>query len=186
MLDGAQELKDSGQVRKFLVAAPDLDKLSLIKRMLRNWQGLNIGAFAGKTYEIIRAAELCVVASGTATMETAYFETPMVVVYKVAPLSFLLGRLLVDVDYIGMVNLLAKKEVAPELIQSELNGTRIAETVNEILHSPERMESIRKDLHQIKLGLGGAGASERAARAILSEISPFDKHPPALGQLPYR
>ncbi len=81
----------------------------------------------GDTYDLVHASELALVASGTATLETALLERPMVIVYRVAPLTFALARRLVSVPFIGMPNLIAQHAVVPELVQDDATGARLTQ-----------------------------------------------------------
>lgn len=121
----------------------------------------------GETYNALSAADVAVVASGTATLETALLGRPMVVVYRTSWLTYLLGRLLIDLPAIAMPNLILGAPVVPELIQGEVTPRRIASEVAEILAGwrPE----MREKLAQIRGLLGESDASERAARLFLEQ-----------------
>jgi len=119
--------------------------------------------------EALAAADVAAIASGTATLEAALLETPMVVVYKESTVNWqTLGRL-INVDHYGLVNLVAGERVATELMQNELNGERLA---NELLLLLEkgRNENARARLREVKEQLGEGGASERAAEQILNAV----------------
>lgn len=120
------------------------------------------------SYEALSHAQAAVVASGTATVEAALCETPMVVVYRVGGLSYRLGKPLVRVPFYAMVNLIAEKSVVPELIQDEMTEERVASETLRLLEDPEAAESMRRDLRRVKSRLGTGGASRNAARKVLA------------------
>jgi lipid-A-disaccharide synthase len=102
-------------------------------------------------------------ASGTVTLESAISGTPMVIIYKVSPISYWLGRALIQVKHIGLVNLITGRKIVPELIQDQASPIRIADTVFNMLSDASGLEKIRLELLQVKDKLGGPGASERVA-----------------------
>jgi lipid-A-disaccharide synthase len=121
---------------------------------------------AGQTRETLAASDAAAIASGTATLEAALMNTPMVVVYKESWLNWnILGRL-ITVDHYGLVNLVAGERVVNELMQDELNGERLADELLLLLQK-QRNADVRKRLREIVNQLGQSGASERAAETIL-------------------
>ncbi|MEF8792179.1 lipid-A-disaccharide synthase [Thiohalorhabdus sp.] len=111
------------------------------------------------------AADCAAVTSGTATLETAVVGTPLIVLYKLSPLTFWLARRLVKVPYIGMVNLIAHREVAPELIQEDCEPETVATVLEELLADPERLARARADLAEVRETLG-TQPSARAAEVV--------------------
>ena len=120
-----------------------------------------------RSYAARAYADAALVASGTATLETALIGTPMIIVYKMSPFSFLMGRLFVNVSHIGLANIIAGRTIVPELIQSDANPERMAKELLAILTDEERKTQIRKDLSGIREKLGSPGAAERAAQSAL-------------------
>ena len=116
-------------------------------------------------------AEAVLVASGTATLETALFGTPMVIVYKVSPLSYAIGKMVISVKNIGLVNIIGGATLVPELIQADANPKRMAAEMLSILTNRHRRDEIRKDLSAIREKLGAPGASVRAARLAYDLIN---------------
>ncbi|HKL78205.1 MAG TPA: lipid-A-disaccharide synthase, partial [Gammaproteobacteria bacterium] len=112
------------------------------------------------------AADCAAVTSGTATLETAMVGTPLVVLYKLSPLTFWLARRLVQVPHIGMVNLVAGREVAPELIQDDAEPQPIADALDRYLTDPEARDQARADLAGVRQTLG-TDPSRQAAHAVL-------------------
>ena len=124
----------------------------------------------GETAEIMQRAWAGIVASGSATLEAAYFRMPFVLVYKVAWPTYLAARVVVNVNYLGMPNLLADKEVVPEFIQQQAKPGAIAKAAQPLMEDACTRERMISEFDAIISKLGGTGASERAARAILKEI----------------
>jgi len=122
-------------------------------------------------YSAIKASDFAVVTSGTATLDTALMETPMCIVYRVSFLTSLIGRLLIKVRHIGLVNIIAGKEIVPELVQENCTSKRIAETVMSILDEPDRVLEIRNELKKIRDKLGMTGASRKAATLALEMMT---------------
>ncbi len=120
------------------------------------------------TYDLLAAARFAILASGTMTVEAAVLRTPMIIIYKVKLLSYLLGRLLVRVNHIGMVNILAEKRVVPELLQGEANAENVVKIAGRWLRHDDTLSEIHTELDRVRLLLGGGGASRRAAEAVIA------------------
>ena len=123
-----------------------------------------------ETAVIMQRAWAGIVASGSATLEAAYFRLPFVLIYKVAWPTYLAARLVVSVKYLGMPNLLAGKEVVPEFIQYRAKPGAIVEAVQPLIENANAREQMISQFDVIIPKLGDSGASERAARAIIEEI----------------
>jgi lipid-A-disaccharide synthase len=121
-------------------------------------------------YGTLSACDLALVASGTATLETAMMNTPMVIVYKVSLFSYLIGRSFVKVPFIGLANLVAGEAVVPELIQRDANPRRLADEALSILEDDRTREQMREKLRGIKNALGIGGASKRTAEIAVEMI----------------
>jgi lipid-A-disaccharide synthase len=127
----------------------------------------NFHLIENDTYNALAAADLAVVASGTATLETAIIGTPLIIVYRASSLNWRIFRPLINVPFVGMPNLIAGREIAPELLQNDLNPQRLSTLIIEMLHDASRLQRLRTDLAAVRDRLGKARASERAAREIL-------------------
>jgi len=127
-----------------------------------------IRVVAAATDNVLAAADVVVTASGTATVQTAIHERPMVIVYRVSPRTYKLGKRLVKVSTYGMVNLIAGRTVVPELIQSGFTAEGVADEVVSILSDPARAARMQRDLADVRSRLGTPGASRRAAEAVLA------------------
>jgi lipid-A-disaccharide synthase len=126
-----------------------------------------LSVIEGETYNAMAAADLAVVASGTATLEAAIIGSPLIVVYRASQLNWRIFRPLINTPFVGMPNLIAGKEIAPELLQNDLTGEKLAEGIVGFLSDPARLRQSRADLAEVRKKLGEANASERAASKIL-------------------
>lgn len=150
---------------QFVVArAPNLDG-ELFRGV--SAAGRRIAVVEGETDAVLSSADVALTASGTATVQTALHDTPMVVVYRLSPLTYRLGRRFVKVDTFGMVNLIAGERIVPELIQNAFTPEAVANEAISMLTDPERARTIRAGLAGVRAKLGGPGASRRAAQAIV-------------------
>jgi lipid-A-disaccharide synthase len=120
-----------------------------------------------RTDDVLASADAAVTASGTATVQAALHECPMVVVYRVAPLTYRLLRRFVHVNMIGMVNLVAGERVAPELIQDAFTPEAVAAETVRLLTDAELRRRTKAALREVRAKLGGEGASRRAAEIVL-------------------
>ena len=154
---------------RFLVAVADTLPPGLVETLLHG-SGTAIRLVRGQTYQVMRAADLVITASGTATLEAGLLGTPMVIVYRVSLLTWWAGKLLVDVPSIGMVNLVVGRRVVPELLQWEFTPNRVAETALGLVRDPAALDRIRRDLREVRGRLGEEGASRRAAQEILTMV----------------
>jgi len=124
----------------------------------------------GETAQIMQHAWAGIVASGSATLEAAFFQMPFVLVYKVAWPTYLAARLVVNVKHLGMPNLLADREVVPEFIQQQAKPGAIAKAAQPLMEDARTRERMISEFDAIVSKLGGSGASERAARAISKRL----------------
>jgi lipid-A-disaccharide synthase len=136
---------------------------AFVRDILRQFP-VQVNVIRDEIYDVIAVSDAAMVASGTATLETALLETPMVVVYKVSGVSYAIGRRLIRVNHISLVNLIAGRAVVPELIQAEANPERIAAEVREIVTRRGKAREMKTVLAEIRGKLGTSGASQRTAR----------------------
>jgi lipid-A-disaccharide synthase len=130
-----------------------------------------ISTIENNNYDGINACDLCIVASGTATLETAILEKPMVVVYKTSLFTWLLAKLFIRISNIGLVNVVAKKRIVPECVQFQATPRRIAQEMANIFTDEIRIANIKSDLHKVKTSLAVGGASRKAAQEILRTLA---------------
>jgi len=124
----------------------------------------------GETYNVLAAADCAIVASGTATVEAALLGTPMVVVYRVAPLTAFILRRMVHTPFFSMVNLVAGRRVVPELIQDDFTPAAVATEVRRLLESRAARDEMKAGLAGVRESLGSGGAIERAADVFASML----------------
>ena len=128
---------------------------------------INLRVIERDTYNAIASSDLAVVASGTATLETAIIGAPLIIVYRASQLNWRIFHPLINTTFVGMPNLIAGKEIAPELLQDDLNAENLAKSIVEFLNDPARLQRSRAELAEVRKKLGDANASERAAARIL-------------------
>jgi lipid-A-disaccharide synthase len=125
----------------------------------------------GATDQVLSAADVVVTASGTATVQTALHDRPMVIVYRVSGLDAMIGRAILRVSTFGMVNLIAGRSIVPELIQEACTPSNVAREAVSLLTDASRAADMRRELEAVRTALGGAGASVRAAAAVARVVA---------------
>jgi len=166
MLEAAALLAKKFPAAQFLlVKAPTITSEILQPHLSR--ASVPVRITATNTYDAIAACDLCMVASGTATLETAILGKPMVVVYKTSLITWLLARLLVKIPYIGLVNVVAEKKIVPECVQFDATAEKISGELIKIADDKTLWQDIQQELQKVKSALGHPGASRRAAEIIL-------------------
>jgi lipid-A-disaccharide synthase len=165
--EACQRIHRESQAQFALAAAPGTNLASLHE----GWSPeLPVKIVVGGTYNALAAADAAIVSSGTATIEAALLDAPIVVIYRVTPLTALLAKPLVRTAFFSMVNLIAEKRAVPELIQSDFTAERVASEILRLLNDRTARETLRRDLAEVRRRLGPPGAVERAADAILELI----------------
>ncbi|OQB46035.1 MAG: Lipid-A-disaccharide synthase [bacterium ADurb.Bin157] len=142
---------------------------SLINEYLID-SSLPIKVVRGQTYDAVAASDLCIVASGTATLETAIIGTPMIVVYRVNWLTSFLSRYLIEAEHIGLPNVIAGKRIIPEFIRDRFEAQLIAKEAVDILKDKNRQKSMHESLNAVREKLGNPGAGERVAQYIAAKM----------------
>ena len=171
MLEAAHRLSLTRKAQFVVAVAPTLDTGWMEEALLEPYAGrMTVRTATHATYDALQHCEVAIVASGTATLEAALCERPMVAVYRVSPLTWLLGSLLVHVPFYSMVNILAGRPLVPELIQSEFTAAKVAGRVEYLLDHPQAREEMAQELRALKGRLGPGGAVGRAADAVVDRI----------------
>ncbi len=171
MLKGVRLFKQ--RVQKdvaILIPVADTIQDELIKEEL-GATGTTARIVRGRLYEALRASDIAVVTSGTATLETALIGTPMVIVYRVSPLSYLVGRFLVGVKYIGLPNIVAEEGVVPELIQEDVTPEKIAAHMSHLFTDEKARAGITARFKEIRRVLLKDGSAPRRAAQIIYRIA---------------
>ena len=141
------------------------------KTILSPWMkniSVPVTVVEGFTYDVMNLSELLIAASGTVTLEGAILRKPMIIIYKVSLPSSWIARVLIRVDHIGLVNLVAEKEIAPELLQRDANPKRISNEALRILRDPLLSRKMVESMGEVRQKLGEPGAAQRAAHIVLS------------------
>lgn len=170
LLDGCRELAASRAAQFVLAAAPGLPGETLAPA---RDSGLGIHLTSGATYDVLAAADVAIISSGTATVEAALCGAPTVVVYRVSPVTAAIARPLIRAPYFAMVNLIAGRPVLPELIQNAFTGPAVAREVRRLLDSADARESMKRDLATVESRLHGprGDAISRAADVVCEMLS---------------
>ena len=151
---------------QFVIAGAPSQEYSFYKTFLTTNQ---VHFVANKTYDLLSVAHAALVTSGTATLETALFKVPEVVLYKGSVISYQIAKRVVTLKYISLVNLIMDKEVVTELIQKDCNPKKIKKELHKILNTENR-DKLLKAYDKLETKLGGAGASEKTARLIIENL----------------
>jgi lipid-A-disaccharide synthase len=170
MLQAARILSGKMDIRFVVSMAPGAphDAIKAICDPFRDELCLEIDPNGARS--VFAKTHLVVAASGTVTLEAAISGTPVIIIYKVSPLSYQLGKALIKVKHIGLVNLIAEREIVPELVQDRASPELIAETVQKLVNTPSALDAIRYDFANIRYRLGGPGASARVADIALNML----------------
>ena len=151
---------------QFLLPLAETVDPALVRGILRG-HAVPVTVLPGQMYDAVGISDAAMVASGTATLETALLGTPMVIAYRISPLTAAIGRRVIRVKNIGLVNLIAGRTLAPELVQEDATAARLAAEVTAILADPQRSDAMRRELAGIRQKLGEPGAARRAAAIAL-------------------
>ncbi|MGH9378758.1 MAG: lipid-A-disaccharide synthase [Terriglobia bacterium] len=171
ILKAAAQLAQQRPIQFVLPVATGLDRGEIQARIERvsEFSGLRgrVRLLEHAAYDALAYSTLAVVASGTATVEAALLERPMVVVYRVSPVTAFLARRMVDVPFFSMVNILARKKVVEELIQSGFTAPRLAAEITRLLEDPLAQSRMVEELRAVKSRLSGGGAIQRLAEVVV-------------------
>ena len=166
MLQTAAEMRKALPELRFEAAAAS-ESLAEIMRSMVTESAVTIRV--GGSHELMQQAGLGMVASGTATLEATYFELPYVLLYKVAPLTWQIGKRLVKVPFLGIANILAGREIVREYLQEAAEPVAIADELLSMMNYPQKCREQVAEFREVITGLGVGGAAARAARAIYDE-----------------
>jgi lipid-A-disaccharide synthase len=166
MLPVMLEMKKYFKQVKFMIAgAPAIDS-SFYKPFLDE----NTQIVYGRTYDLLSVADAAMVTSGTATLETALFNVPEVACYTGGKISYHIAKKLIKVKYISLVNLIMDAPVIKELIQDDLNEANLKKELDFLLNDETYIEKIKTDFKNLRMTLGGGGASEVTANLVLKTL----------------
>jgi lipid-A-disaccharide synthase len=170
MLLAARILSEQMKIRFVLSIAPGASHDAIKALYLPFQDKLCLEIDSNGARSVFTKTHLVVAASGTVTLEAAIAGMPVIIIYKVSPLSYLLGKALIKVRNIGLVNLIAEREIVPELIQDQASPEMIAETVLKFVNNPSALDAIRLAFANVRYRLGGPGASSRTADIALNML----------------
>ena len=167
MLAAARRMQaEVPQLRFYLPVAPGIERAGLEKMAAD--AGVTVRFTTAHTYDLMRLAELALATSGTVVLEAAMLGLPCVVLYRMSPVSYAIGKLLVHVDNFSLPNILAGHRIEPELLQAEVNPERIQAEARRFYADPAHAAEVRAALAAAVASLGEPGAAERVARRILA------------------
>ena len=169
MVETAQRLRQ--KYPQLVIAVSQAETISDEKMLQHLGDAEKIVIIKNAAYELMSIAKASMVASGTATLETACFQTPFVLLYKVSPFSYFIGKRVVKIPFIGLVNIVAGKEVVKEFIQENASANMIFADIEKSLFDAEYRSRQISELGRIKMKLGAPGASSKTAELILEMIS---------------
>jgi len=169
MLDAVRTLRDARPALRFLLPVPTEDLARLIEPPVRA-SGLPVRVVP-EIYDAMAVSDVLVAASGTATLEAAVLGIPMVVVYHLPWLSWVIANRIASVRYAALPNILAGGEIVPELLQDRMRSDAIADTVRMLLADPQRRVAMRAALRVVAAELGPPGAAARAAHHVVMQLS---------------
>lgn len=167
MLESGEKLLQSHEdVQFFLPRAHTIDRAELEAFIKERCVPVTITE--DHTYDLMQICDVCLAASGTATLETAMMELPTILLYKVSPITYGIGKMVVNLTHVGLPNIIAGKEVIPELLQSDVSVDSIVEHMLPLLDDLKENEHMREELRIVRDKLGEPGAVKRVAELIYS------------------
>jgi len=172
MIEAAEKLRSRYSPLKCLLPRAPTIPAELIEGLLEK-SSLDVQVISGDVYRVLKACDVALVASGTATLEAAILEAPMIIVYRVSLLSYWIGRIVIRTPFIGLVNLVAGERVVPELIQGGLTPDRLAQEALDLLEHDDKRRDTQRKLRSVREKLGQGSASEKTSRIALEIIGAF-------------
>ena len=168
LLEAAAQLVVAEPGTKFILAQASSIDNNLIQTLLEH-SPVPVRVAHDQASEVMALSDVLFIASGTATLQAAVVGTPMVLLYKTSPVTYRLARWLINVKWIGLVNLVAGRSIVPELIQDEATAERLCQEVLHLLRDASAYNDMKENLRLVRQSLGEPGASRRAAQVALSE-----------------
>jgi lipid-A-disaccharide synthase len=173
MIETAKRLQSWRGDLKFEVPAASAKLAEQIRALMTEaGEGDLIEVTSGGSHSLMQRANCAVIASGTATLEAAYYGLPYCLVYRLAPLSYMAAKVVVKIEHVGLVNILAGEGVVDEFIQGKAEPVAVSAALKEFLASSEKREALQLRFTEISSKLGGRGAHARAAQAVASWLQP--------------
>jgi lipid-A-disaccharide synthase len=170
MLQAAEKIKKELGSCQFLLPVAETIDTDLIRQKLGS-NPLDIKIVTGETYNVMNTCDTLIIASGSATLEAGILGCPMVIIYKLNPLTYRIALMLIKTPYYGLVNIVAGEGVVPELIQHEANAENIATEALKILKNPQHSQKIRERLLLVRENLGSPGVMKAVAKSLANSLS---------------
>jgi lipid-A-disaccharide synthase len=170
MLAAAEKISLANPQTQFILPQADSISDELLNSYL-NTSSIKVQIIKNQPYDVMQCCDAIITTSGTATLEIALLNVPMVIAYKLSPLTYLLGRLLVNIAFIGLPNIIAGKKIVTEFIQHEANPENLALEVNRLLTDKKYVKTIREQLSFVKNRLGQGGGSINMANLVLEMLA---------------
>ena len=161
--------KEMGECQFLLPVADTIDPVLIQQKLGSN--PLDIKILKGETYNVMNTCDALIIASGSATLEAGIIGCPMVIIYKLNPLTYWLALMLINTPYYGLVNIVAGESVVPELIQSKANAENIAAEILKLLKNPEYCQEVRARLLLVRKNLGRPGVMKAVAASMVDSLS---------------
>lgn len=170
MLDTVSILREKIKNSQFIIIQTPSVNNSIYQEII-NEKGLPIRLLSNNVYNLLEISDFALICSGTATLEAAILQVPMVIIYKVTFLSWLFVKELIKIPYIGLVNIVANKKIVPEFLQYNTQPKKISQHIIEILSSKNKIKDTKGELLKVKDSLGDSGATRKAAKYILNFLN---------------
>ena len=161
--------KELGQCQFLLPVADSIDPELIRQKLGKNPLGIKM--LKGRNYDVMNCSDALIMASGSSTLEAGLFTVPMVIIYKVHPLTYFLARFLTHITHFGLINIVAEEEVVPELLNEQVTPERIAAEAMKVLKDPEQARAVRERLQKVRESLGAPGVVARIARSMAHSMN---------------
>ena len=161
--------KELGQCQFLLPVADSIDPELIRQKLGENPLGIKI--LTGRNYDVMNSSDALIMASGSSTLEAGLFTVPMVIIYKVHPLTYFIARFFTHITHFGLINIVAGEEVVPELLNEQVTAERIAAETLKVLKDPERARAVREKLRKVRESLGTPGVVARIARSMADSMN---------------
>jgi len=161
--------KELGQCQFLLPVADSIDPEVIRQRLGRNPIGVKV--LTGRNYDVMNCSDALIMASGSSTLEAGLFTVPMVIIYKLHPLTHFIAKFFTHITHFGLVNIVAEEEVVPELLNEQVTPERIAAEALQVLKNPEKDRTVRERLQNVRDSLGEPGVLVRIARSMADSMN---------------
>ncbi len=161
--------KELGQCQFLLPVADSIDPELIRQRLGDNPLGIQV--LTGRNYDVMNCSDALIMASGSSTLEAGLFTVPMVIVYKVHPLTYFIGKMLTNITHFGLINIVAEEGVVPELLNEQVTPERMAAEILKVLKDPAKARAVRERLQQVRESLGAPEVVARIARSMAKSMN---------------